>query len=441
MAERNLNSEQPFALTVEWPRTPVSMGDALLDASVGRVTMVVDGEAVTQYKSERGDTGPNINIPTYHLTEWIAENWWPLLHEPRKNEGIENDSGYRARHWLGSARNGFPLPDVWFNPAGEMMEIVAKSSTLRHARLSFERDVNASVPLASVESSFRDFVEATLKKLYDDGHRSTLAHEIWNLIETTEPEQFAYCKLVGSLGRSPYDQNDAIDILLNDVSQSAPEEIVEDLCQASDASGLEVAAALTANITSAISDAPSIDLTGLLNVRLPADTGPHAWKRGKEAAKNVQAAFGISPKDPSGGQRFLDELDLGYNVLGINIPPGDRAISGGLLRHDGEMQMTLVDPQLAQQRFASARAAFMGWISNGNTGRLLTQAKTRDQQASRAFAAELLAPAAFIRAQSKGYPLSHHGISDIADILVVSPQVVKYQAQNNKIPLSEWVVD
>ncbi|MGK3946091.1 hypothetical protein ABK046_48050, partial [Streptomyces caeruleatus] len=49
------------------------------------------------------------------------------------------------------------------------------------------------------------------------------------------------------------------------------------------------------------------------------------------------------------------------------------------------------------KEFSAARAAFLAWTGSETSSRLVTTARTRQQRASRAFAAELLAPAAFLK--------------------------------------------
>ena len=63
----------------------------------------------------------------------------------------------------------------------------------------------------------------------------------------------------------------------------------------------------------------------------------------------------------------------------------------------------------------------------------MTHAVTRDQQASRAFAAELLAPIDYIKAQTSGNKLHYQRVFDLATELGVEPGVVSKQAQNNGI--------
>jgi hypothetical protein len=87
------------------------------------------------------------------------------------------------------------------------------------------------------------------------------------------------------------------------------------------------------------------------------------------------------------------------------------------------------------RRFAAARAAFVAWMAPDKSSRLITRARTRDQQASRAFAGEMLAPIGYIRKRVGGghLPVSSYRIEEIADELNISPLVVQYQARNNRI--------
>jgi Zn-dependent peptidase ImmA (M78 family) len=64
---------------------------------------------------------------------------------------------------------------------------------------------------------------------------------------------------------------------------------------------------------------------------------------------------------------------------------------------------------------------------------MITRARVRDQQASRAFAAELLAPADYIRSRVSNEVMSAYRAHEIAEELDASMTVVKYQARNNYI--------
>lgn len=102
-------------------------------------------------------------------------------------------------------------------------------------------------------------------------------------------------------------------------------------------------------------------------------------------------------------------------------------------RDDVTMHMALGEPQLPRRRFAAARGAFLGWSSGVGSSRLITSARTREQSGSRAFAAELLAPFEYVRRRAGGSAISMYRVEEIASELEVSPAVVKWQAQNNKL--------
>src|SRR5438128_1628364 len=129
MARRDLIEQLPeFRFDVSWPSAPTGGGIPLLDASVGRLAISIQDKVVTAYKSDKGDTGTELTLPLYNVVEWITSNWWALLYEPRKtdDEPGADDKAFRSRHWLGYARSGFALPDFWFLPAGDEIELSAQ---------------------------------------------------------------------------------------------------------------------------------------------------------------------------------------------------------------------------------------------------------------------------------------------------------------------------
>jgi hypothetical protein len=100
--------------------------------------------------------------------------------------------------------------------------------------------------------------------------------------------------------------------------------------------------------------------------------------------------------------------------------------------------MALIEQtETPRRRFAGARAAFLAWSGRHNSSRLLTDARTRDQQASRAFAAEILAPISYIRAKAyHGETLSNYQVGELAYELRVSPAVIENQARSHRIFVS-----
>jgi hypothetical protein len=103
------------------------------------------------------------------------------------------------------------------------------------------------------------------------------------------------------------------------------------------------------------------------------------------------------------------------------------------------MVVAALDDREAQRRFTAARAAFLGWAGDTDASHLVTAAITRDQQASRAFAAEIIAPIGYIRARARNGVLSSYRVQEIADELKAPIGAVKYQAINHglHVPTSD----
>ncbi len=101
------------------------------------------------------------------------------------------------------------------------------------------------------------------------------------------------------------------------------------------------------------------------------------------------------------------------------------------------MKVGLLQATETKRRFAGARAIFSAWAAETpREGRLLTSAVTRDQQANRAFAAELTAPLSLIRSKAPKRRLTQNAVYDLATDLKIGLDVVYKQALNNGIEVS-----
>jgi hypothetical protein len=429
---------EPFSIEINNPKGTAPRGDSFLDRSVGRLRITVDGSVISSTKSDKGDSREDLTIPMYDFAEWITSNWWSILYEPKKRDEENVDDGYTFRHWIGAARSGFALPDLSIEPQGELIELSAGSTYLRSARLTFTESAETLVSRAVVEeqlSKVADFVVDRLPK------QQTPVHEQWAHIKATTDEQKAYCRLVGSLGLSPYDDNPEVTKVLQQLtSAELASTVLEDLFQAADASSLRKLAGLTTEAASYLRHSRQLNVSALDQMELPSDTSPWAWKRGKDATEIVRRFLGVAPTDSDGADKFFTMLGLDSPIASGPSIEEETSLSGLFDRDHTEMKVALIDKSEAHRRFAAARAAYLAWTSGPFSKRLLTSAVTRDQQASRAFAAELLAPFAYIKARGSQSMLSLNKIQKIAAELRVSPLVVQYQATNNGMKVVDMVM-
>jgi hypothetical protein len=167
---------------------------------------------------------------------------------------------------------------------------------------------------------------------------------------------------------------------------------------------------------------------------------PDAYEWGYRATDAARAALGIAHDDPSGSKAFFERvqfdpnfgIELGVDAANISL------ISGAVAREDDVVRVSLAGTNPAHRKFAGARTAFLAWSHTEKSSRLVTSARTRDQQASRAFAAELLAPAKYLKKRlGDRTDVSPFTLDRISEEMGIAPTVVHYQAKNHGYYIGE----
>ena len=423
-----------FHLKAHWPangtaRDPFGKTFCQLKIQVG-------GENVSLYSTSAGQELDHLEIPSYPLAEWIVENWWPLLWEPRKSEEAWDDPAYRSRHSFIAAQSGFALPDVWLTPSGNDILVTVKARSSMHADAKFAKAAQSSVKQSQVEGEFLKFVEGTVRCLVPADR--TLLQEIWSHISERDSETFEYCKLIGALGLSPYDDHPIIDRALDAASSHLSQDEIFDLCLTAKPENFVKSAYAAVAAHRLLSESRNIDLTRFNVIPRPPDQQSlPAWRIGYQAAQGFREALGGDERDLASSDRIFDLLGIDSD---LRIPPalsvGDLPISGAASRNGEIGRLALLPASLTARRFAAARGAYFLWTAKMQEARLMTSAVTRDQQVSRAFAADVLVPRQFVRSRAtKDMRLDWDDLEAIANEAKVASDVVKFQATNQGIQI------
>jgi len=424
-----------FSISCSWlPQK----GESELDRTLSKIFISVGDRVVTEYKSEHLPQSEHLEIPAYYLAEWITENWWPLLWEPRKNEDVGDDQDFLDRHCILAAQHGFALPRVLIVPLGTNIKVSARSRTVPLADdVRFLHSGDVVLPRHDVESELRKFAQKIASRLSSQQIIGTTLQELWKLIEeTADPEELTFCQFMGALGLSPYVPNPRIEEILESALKAYGKGLVMDLCLASTPEDFGPANRSAEAAYSAIASTPDSDLGPLSNVQLPPDNVVlPAWQRGESAAKRLRQKLQISDQDPRGSDQLFELLKIDPErkaTTGANT--GENAttpiVVGVVQRNDQAARIALVQENERHRRFAAARGIFAAWASERQESRFLTPSVTRDQQANRAFAAEILAPDAYIRSQAKRGRISQDRIFELASDLNIDSGVVWKHAQN-----------
>jgi hypothetical protein len=409
-------------------------GGSEAEVTMSRLQFFLGDKNVSEYRGSHED-GDCLEIPAYFIAEWIAENWWPLLWEPRKSEDGD-DTDFLARHSLLTAQHGFALPKILIIPAGKAISITANARDVQFADIRFLKGASAWLPRRDVETELRRFVQAVATRLSECSTSGMGLQETWSLIEGTAEDEIQFCQFLGALGLSPYIPCKEVEDILDRVLPILGERLTMDLCLASTPQDIK-ATSQAAEVASAFAaSAPESTLEPLATISVPSDNpSAPAWRRGVEAAKRIRSRLGIKDTDPNGATQFFERLNIDPNRVILNTGQVGNVV-GAVAREDQTLRVALLQQTFNQRRFAAARAVYTALTSEQKERRLLTLALTRTQQANRAFAAELTAPVAYLRAHAKaGSKLPQELVYELAADLHIGADVVQKQAQNNGLKI------
>ena len=402
--------------------------------------ILINGQNVTAYslgtedKSKR--TGATVqdklHIPVYFLAEWIAENWWSLLYEPRKTESSDDTSFY-SRHSILQAQHGFALPNVQIEPLGEAIRVSCRAREASLPGVRFQRSAAAFMNRETIETILKEFLKNCVDRLGACQIKGTPFERAWLDIQQTAQSEIMFCKLVGALGVNPYGASDEIAGAVERIYDSVGEIAALDLCMASSEEEVLALGATAAVVAEKLKGAHESTLAPLANLHLPPDNiSIPSWRRGNNTALTVRRLIGISTDDQLGADKLLDALKISTKTnASLNDTDEEAVVTGAVDRIDDVAAFVLLQSREEARRFAASRAIFLTMSSEVKSTRLVTDAMTRDQQASRAFAAEMLVPFDYIRSQARGRRLPRDEIHEIARRRRASVDVVTYQAINN----------
>jgi hypothetical protein len=411
-------------------------GTSELDVTLAAIKILIAGQNVTKFTESDGQLCDHLEIPAYFLAEWIAENWWPLLWEPRKNEEGTDDAEFLLRHSMLAAQHGFALPRVTFVSAGKAVRITARARDAALANVQFKNAAIATIARPDLEKELRTFVTAICHRLDQSNIKNTTLHEAWKAVLDVGPEEEQFCRFAGALGLDPNDVSDEMAELLDRLFKRLGERLLMDLCLASPAASFKAIAGTAEAALAGLDKAPPTHIQPLLKIPTPGDNfAVPAWHRGVEAAKQLRKRMNIEDLDPAGASRIFENVGLSTDQYG-QLEDELRGLTGAVARDDADARVALLQPSPTQRRFAGARALFTAWTADKKETRYLTSAVTRDQQASRAFAAELTAPFAFLQSRAKKGKLSQDQVYDLGAELEIGPDVIAKQALNNGLQMT-----
>ncbi|MGH9066499.1 MAG: hypothetical protein ACRD0J_03120 [Acidimicrobiales bacterium] len=420
-------------LAATWARLDIEVGDR-------HPTIVEDVGS--------GAIRRSIVVSAFPLAEWVTYHWWALLYDGGKDartqlaetasERIETAESNSLR----SVGDGFAWPDLSVRRDGDAMQLRWSADREPHRGwpVRFLTSGTAWLGEDELRRALSDLVEATLTRLEESGLTATTLHKEWQALRDLDEDEVDFCQACGRLGVDPF----AEDAELADVIATVYERL-------GSATGSDLLDAVGPNDLG-----PSLEWIGRAQVFVSrsADPGISArWLALQKVDLATHQPTSIAPASSRSPRIF--PYQVGYQRAALVRRSLDRPATEPFRLEelpivplaDGDSPTTAVQalsivspersyarlvlgwkPSPASELFVAARSLWSLWFDQGSVA-LLTGASSWRQQVSRAFAAELLAPAEGIQELLGGRPATAWGPA-IADHFGVSDLVIEHQVDN-----------
>ena len=433
---------------VEWQDAP-GVKDAVLARTWCRLVIEAGGRLVTEVVDARSRSlRGGIYGSVFPLSQWIVENWWFLLNESYRFPAARSshqlartpdDRAWAGRHSVLTAREGGALPDMTIYRDEEV--VVARwmrdgeDSTPPFLRFTAEGE--ARMDPEDAERGLAELVDQVLDRLdgLEDSEAGML-REDWAGLSRAMTEDREVCEWSARLGLDPHDPDEFTDdqaktlaSLMSPLEDSVRNDLLDaerfqslqaDLDWLSEARSRAADAGRSANPEPAFSDGEG-GTAHELGYNCAAVLRDHLWSPGN--CEPVREMDGV-----------LHRLGWAQSPSRTMASRPAGLLKAALERSDDSASVAVTaegDP--TGERFTLARSVFLRhFTSSGGRRRLVTDGHTRQQRASRAFAAEFLAPAAGLSRQV-GDRISHREVDDLAVHYQVSPSVIVHQIQNHQL--------
>jgi len=421
-----------FALEHEWVEM-TSGSEPVLDSTFAYLDIIVNDRHILDILDKRGKSvRSRVLVPLYPLARWLVSNWWALFFEPESPYRNILNYGYFCRHSMRSVGDGFAFPAFAIHPEGALTRLEWNQTSTTFQNIDYVSEGGAHIERSLVIEGVVDLVESVLSRLEarDVGDEGLL--DAWKAIRDIPEEEAEFCEAAARLGLDPYDLDGDSARYLIEVWETLPATVRVDVFSASDFSNLGRTADWVRSGLGKIerddaSDGKWKRMRGMIG---KGPTGQFPWLEGYRVARELRGKAGFGDSIPfdlekAAGAEFRMLSDEKSLIRGV-----DALFGVGM--HEAPCCYTPKRNKTGQ-RFVQARALFDFLTLEGGQPSVITSAITERQQASRAFAAELLAPASLLKQRIGSDAVSENEISELADEFQVSEYVISRQIVNHRI--------
>jgi len=399
------------------------------------VSIEVHGQPVTTvFDARTGGTRTGVYGPAFLVAEWVVRNFWFLLHE---SAPTQSSLAWLRRHALSASREGTSLPDLRFYR--DESKVIAEwwsDSDITKNQTSFVTSGREELEPSEVRTHLSQTVDLILERVGNVDHPDVSAlRSDWSAVTSIHGTDARLAKRAARTGLDIFDSADvseSVEQLLTKSLDRLPEPMGEDFLDAGILKA-ELAPSLGALADVIIAGAAPLG-AGQPRLRLDGTVHGRAAERGYAFARTTREKVGQASDTLPKLEELLKALGfMGFLVRDESLWNIDEHVKGAVGVASGAPRVVAPPKRPTQERFLTARALYMSMSgATAASPRLLTAARTSLQAASRAFAAEILAPAAFLRPRVEA-GVDDELIDDLAEECQVSSTVIAHQIENHAL--------
>lgn len=415
-----------FAIDTDWVEI-AGMDRPEVSATYANLRIRVDEEVVTSVHHRNArTTSDTVLVSLYPLAEWIVGNWWFVTEESE----CPGRLGFLDRHAINRGRSGYCLPDLRLLPEGASFRLEWSRYRYVHAPIDFTSAGSLQLPRDDVVDVLRDFVDKVDERLVNVGIEDSSLQKEWTAIRDIEADadQQAFCRAAAWLGLDPLDVDAVTKASIIDADSRLPLELREDAFRAAPHGQLAGTTIWIEHALKQIGSGCECDakLKDLQGAPREASANGSPWEIGYQLARTLRQELPALNEVPAPiGVLFAK----GEPVVDAGESP---ATLDGIASFRNGFVCSTSKKRLDSRRFVLARAVF-DFLHLDQSQSLLTAARTTRQGEGRAFAAELLAPAAVLQDRLRSGWATEEQIRDLAAELQVSEKVVEHQVRNHQL--------
>lgn len=435
-------------LVIESERVPEpSASEALERQTWAAVRIFAHERCVTRLLDRTtGKETDTIFIPLFPLARWMVFNWWSIINETCRwdflpmpgQQWTPQQRAWVGRHSLRAAESGLLLPRLClFGDGRHVCAEWIKDEDDAYPNMPGQFLYSSRVLLerVQVKAALEGFIAKTLSWLSNERDcRVQHLRENWEAIANADPAEIAFCEAAGRLGLDPYGSLEGSILDLLEQAGISPQEqpLFEDVLDAVEPAQSPELWKWASEVEHSLqlSPAPRLEVP-------PLPSTLRAAQAGYAMARRWRDQVGLAPGEPMQGVAGVGKkmgIDLGWEIRNHLAAGNVRAAVGW---REGRKPV-LVGPKPEQEparRFLEARGLYHAAYACTAGPRLVTDARSWDQQCSRAFAAELLVPQEVVQTQipdGLDPEETERQMAKIADRFQVSVYAVMHQLENGR---------